>query len=58
MTGNVDYANTYFKYKNPTPINDEPTHKALKRLKNELRANASSVDTDLGGEIMDTLASY
>ena len=49
MTGNVDYANTYFKYKNPTPINDEPTHKALKRLKNELRANASSVDTDLGG---------
>ena len=54
MTGNVDYANTYFKYKNPTPINNEPTHKALTRLKNELRANASSVDTDLGGGIMDT----
>ena len=49
MTSNIDYARTYFKYPNPTPINGEPTNKALKRLKNELRANASSVDTDLGG---------
>ena len=49
MTTNIDYAATYFKYPTPTPINGEPTNKALKRLKNELRANASSVDTDLGG---------
>ena len=49
MTSNIDYAKTYFKYPIPTPIQGEPTHKALKRLKNELRANASSVDTDLGG---------
>ena len=48
-TSRVDYASTYFPYKTPTPIQGEPTYKTLKRLKNELRANASSVDTDLGG---------
>ena len=32
-----------------TPINGEPSYKAHKRLKNELCANASSVDSDLGG---------
>ena len=46
---NVDYANVYFKYKIPTPINGEPSNKSLKRLKTELRANGSSIDTDLGG---------
>ena len=49
MTSNINYTKTYFKYPTPTPINGEPTNKALKRLKNELRANASGVDTDLGG---------
>ena len=34
---------------NPNPINGEPIDKSIKRLKTELRANASSVDTDLGG---------
>ena len=48
-TGNIDYATLYFKYKIPTRINSEPTYQSLKRLKTELRANASSVDTDLGG---------
>ena len=48
-SGNIDYAALYFKYKNPNGINGEPTYKSLKRLKTELRANASSVDTDLGG---------
>ena len=45
----IDYASSYFTYPTPTPIQGEPTFKSLKRLKNELRANASSVDTDLGG---------
>ena len=48
-TGTVDYAASYFKYKTPTPIRGEPTNKSLKRLLSELRANASSVETDLGG---------
>ena len=48
-TGAVDYAASYFKYKTPTPIQGAPTNKTLKRLKQELRANASSVESDLGG---------
>ena len=47
--GAVDYASSYFKYKTPTPIQGTPTNKTLKRLKQELRANASSVESDLGG---------
>ena len=47
--GTIDYASSYFKYKTPTPIRGEPTNKSLKRLKLELQANASSVETDLGG---------
>ena len=48
-TARTDYAAAYFPYNTPTPINGEPSYKALKKLKNELRANASSVDSDLGG---------
>jgi hypothetical protein len=48
-TSRIDYASRYFPYKTPTPTQGEPTYKTLKRLKNELRANASLVDTDLGG---------
>ena len=46
---NIDYAASYYKFKKATPIQGTPTNKALKRLKAELRANASSVETDLGG---------
>ena len=48
-SGAVDFAASYFKYKTPTPISGAPTNKTLKRLKQELRANASSVESDLGG---------
>jgi len=47
--GTVDYQSSYFKYKTPTPIRGLPIYSALKRLKTELQANASSVETDLGG---------
>ena len=49
MMTNVDYAKLYFKYPVTTPINGESTKKSIKRLKIEIRANASSVNTDLGG---------
>ena len=45
----INYAATYFKYKTPTPIRGEPTHRALKRLKTELQANASLIESELGG---------
>ena len=35
--------------KTPTSIRKKPTRKSLKRLKTELQANASSVETYLGG---------
>lgn len=45
----IDYVAAFFKFKTPTYIQGIPTHKSLKRLKTELRANASSVESDLGG---------
>ena len=47
--GAVDYATSYFKYNTPTPVQGASTNKTLKRLKQELQANASSVESDLGG---------
>ena len=47
--GTVDYQSSYFKYKTPTPIRGLPTYSALKHLKTELQANASSVETNLSG---------
>ena len=47
--GSIDYASSYFKYKTRTPIQGAPTNKTLKRLKTELQANVSSVESDLGG---------
>ena len=47
--GAINYVALYFKYKTPTPIQGTPTYKALNWLKAKLSANASSVETDLGG---------
>ena len=47
--GAVDYAASYFKYKTSTPTHGATTNEPLKRLKTDLRANASSVKVDLGG---------
>ena len=47
--GTVGYQSSYFKHKPPTPTRGVPTHTALKRLKTELQANASSIETDIGG---------
>ena len=48
VPGVIDYASSYFKYKTSTPIIGEPTNKLVKRFQIELRANASSVETDIG----------
>ena len=49
MSHNVDYASTYFKYPVPSPINSESTNRSSIQLRTKLRANSSSVETDLGG---------
>ena len=46
---NIDYVDTYFEFPTLTKIHGEPTYFHLKELKNELKANAASVTSDLGG---------
>ena len=48
-TGPVDYAKTYFLHPTLTTIHGEPNYASLKLLKKELKANASTVTSDLGG---------
>ena len=46
---NIDYVDTYFEFPLLTKIHGEPTYDSLKTLKNELKSNATSVTSDLGG---------
>ena len=46
---NIDYVDTYFEFPTLTKIHGEPTYFKLKEIKNELKSNATSVTTDLGG---------
>ena len=45
----VDYVNTNFEYTTLTKLGGQPDYPALKRIKDELKANAASVPSDLGG---------
>ena len=45
----VNYVKTYFIHLTLTPIQGEPEYLTLKVLKNEIKANASKVTSDLGG---------
>ena len=45
----IDYAATYFEKAVLTAISGRPDYKALHRLFKELKANAASVMSDLGG---------
>ena len=47
--GGIDYRSIYFAFPNLTPINGEPDADTLVKLKNQLKANASSVPSNLGG---------
>ena len=46
---NIDYVSTYFEFRTLTKIHGEPTYESLKSMTNELKANACSVTSDLGG---------
>ena len=48
-TSSVNYKDSYFENPVLTAIRGEPTYETLHHLKNELKANASSVSTTLGG---------
>ena len=46
---NIDYKETHFEKSELTPIRGEPTYSTLERLLKELKANASTVHSTLGG---------
>ena len=48
-TSGIDYINTHFEYPTLTRIHGQPTYPSLKIIKDEMKANASSVLSDLGG---------
>ena len=48
-TSSVNYKESYFDHPVLTSICGEPTYETLHHLKNELKANVSSVPTTLGG---------
>ena len=45
----VDYISTYFEHPTLAKIHGEPNYTMLRKMKNELMRNASSVPSDLGG---------
>ena len=48
-TSSVNYKDSYFEHPVLTAIYGEPTYETLHHLKNEHKANASSLPTTLGG---------
>ena len=48
-TGNTNYKETYFLHKEVTKIHGEPTYETIHRLHKEIKANAASVPSNLGG---------
>ena len=49
---NIDYIKTYFQILKLTQIIGEPTFATLRKLRDELKANAGSVATHLGGGLL------
>ena len=49
MASNIDYRSNYFEHATLTKIHGEPTYDTLQRLHNELKSNAASVPSSLGG---------
>ena len=45
----IDYITTYFEYPSLDKIHGQPTFTTLRRLKKQLKANAQSVPSNLGG---------
>ena len=47
---NINYRTTSFEHQEPTKITGQPNYALLKQIKEELKANAASVSSNLGGE--------
>ena len=49
MTININYKDTLLKQDNLTPIRGKPTFETLHNIRNEIKANAKSVYSNIGG---------
>ena len=49
LTASIDYASSYFQYPVLDKIHGKPTYETLKKLKKQLKSNAQSVESSLGG---------
>ena len=52
MASNKNYKDTLFERANLTPIRGEPTFKTLYKLRNDIKANAKSVCSNLEGGLV------
>ena len=48
---NIDYVTTYFEFPTLTKVHGEPTYESLQEIKDETKANAASVESELGGGV-------
>jgi len=48
-TTNIDYVATYFKFSKLDKTDGTPTYAKLREIKDQIKANASSVSSELGG---------
>ena len=46
---NIDYINTSFEFPTLSKIQGKPTYATVKKIKDKLKANATTVTTNLGG---------
>ena len=49
MTTSINVKELYFEFQELTPLNGEPTFDTLQKILTQLKSNASSVPTNLGG---------
>ena len=56
MKISINYKRTLFEKANLTPIHGKPTFETLHKLQNEIKANAKSIYSNLGGGAHDHLS--
>ena len=49
LDSHVNYVDTYFEFKTLSKIHGDPSYESIKRIKDELKANAAAVSSELGG---------
>ena len=45
---NINYVSIYLEFHSPTKVHWEPTYESIQDIKDEIKANAAKVNSDLG----------